>query len=130
LTFHDGGPVTARDVVASLKRWMAGGSIGAQFRSLTASPGIVDDRTIVLTPRQRSGLVEFMLAGPGGPIAGIMRERDAKRDPAIPMTEPIGSGPFRYIASERESGHRVVFEKFSGICSLIMRSAVPISTPS
>jgi peptide/nickel transport system substrate-binding protein len=114
LTFHDGTPVTARDVIASLERWMNGGSIGGQFRSLTASLGIADDRTITLVLNQRSGLVEFMLAGPGAPIAGIMREADAKRDPAIPITEPVGSGPFRYIASERESGHRVVFEKFAG----------------
>ena len=27
------------------------------------------------------------------------------------MTNPIGSGPFRYVASERESGHRVVFDR-------------------
>jgi peptide/nickel transport system substrate-binding protein len=114
LTFHDGSPVTARDVVASLERWMNGGSIGAQFRLLTASLGVVDDRTISLVLNHRSGLVEFMLAGPGAPIAGIMREADAKRDPAIPVTEPIGSGPFRYIAGERQSGHRVVFEKFAG----------------
>jgi peptide/nickel transport system substrate-binding protein len=114
LTFHDGSPVTARDVVASLERWMNFGSIGLQFKSLTASLVVTDDRTVTLVTNRRSGLVEFMLAGPGAPIAGIMREADAKRDPAIPVTEPIGSGPFRYIASERESGHRVVFEKFAG----------------
>ena len=114
LTFHDGSPVTARDVAASLERWMNGGSIGAQFRSLTASLGVTDDRTITLVLNQRSGLVEFMLAGPGAPIAGIMREADARRDPAVPVTEPIGSGPFRYIPGERVSGHRVVFEKFAG----------------
>jgi peptide/nickel transport system substrate-binding protein len=114
LTFHDGSPVTSRDVVASLERWMGGSSIGGQLRSRTASLGVTDDRTVTLVLKQRWGLVEFMLAGPGAPIAGIMREADAKRDPAIPVTEPIGSGPFRYIASERQSGHRVVFEKFDG----------------
>jgi peptide/nickel transport system substrate-binding protein len=114
LTFHDGSPVTARDVVASLERWMNGSSIGSQFRKLTASLGVTDERTVTLVLHQRSGLVEFMLAGPGAPIAGIMREADAKRDPAIPVTEPIGSGPFRYIPSERVSGHLVVFEKFAG----------------
>ena len=54
------------------------------------------------------GLVEFML-GAGAPIPVIMREKDAKRPENEPMTEPIGSGPFNYIASERVSGHRVVF---------------------
>ena len=40
-----------------------------------------------------------------------MREADARRDASVPMTNPIGSGPFRYVASERESGHRVVFDR-------------------
>ena len=113
LKFHDGSPVTSRDVVASLERWMNGISIGGQLKSRTASLGIVDERTFTLVLNQRFGLVEFMLAGPGAPIAGIMREADAKRDVTVPMTNPIGSGPFRYVASERESGHRVVFEKFA-----------------
>ena len=28
----------------------------------------------------------------------------------VAMTNPIGSGPFRYIARAPESGHRVVFD--------------------
>jgi peptide/nickel transport system substrate-binding protein len=112
LKFQDGSPVTSRDVVASLQRWMNGISIGAQLKSRTASLDVVDDLNFRLVLNKRFGLVEFMLAGPGAPIAGIMREADAKRDVSVPMTNPIGSGPFRYVASERESGHRVVFEKF------------------
>jgi peptide/nickel transport system substrate-binding protein len=112
LKFHDGSPITSRDVVASLERWMNGISIGAQLKARTASLSVVDEHTFTLVLNHRFGLVEFMLAGPGAPIAGIMREADAKRPMDAPMTAPIGSGPFRYIASERESGHRVVFEKF------------------
>src|SRR5580704_6343987 len=58
LTFHDGSPVTARDVVASLERWMNFGSIGTQFKSLTASLDVTDDRTVTLVIKQRSALVE------------------------------------------------------------------------
>ncbi len=112
LKFHDGSLVTSRDVVASLEHWMGGLSMGPQLKARMTSLGVVDDRTFTLVLKQRFGLVEFMLAGPGSPMPGIMREADAKRDPSVAITDPVGSGPFRYIASERESGHKVVFEKF------------------
>ena len=111
LKFQDGSPVTTRDVVASLERFMAGSSVGGQLKSRTASMSIVDERTFVLTLNKRFGLVEFVLGGGGAPIAGIMREADAKRPDTVAMTNPVGSGPFRYIASERVSGQRVVFER-------------------
>jgi len=112
LKFHDGSLITSRDVVASLQRWMNGVSMGPQLKARTASLDVVDERTFRLVLKKRFGLVEFILAGPGAPIAGIMREADAKRPPDTPLIAPIGSGPFRYVAGERESGHRVVFEKF------------------
>jgi peptide/nickel transport system substrate-binding protein len=111
LKFHDGSPVTTRDVVASLDRWMRGTSIGGQLRARVAGMQVVDDLTFTLTLSKPFGLVEFMLAGPGAPIAAIMREADAKRDATQKMVEPIGSGPFRYVASERRAGSRVVFER-------------------
>ncbi|MGG5823228.1 ABC transporter substrate-binding protein [Falsiroseomonas sp. HW251] len=111
LRFHDGSSVTTRDVVATIERWMNGTSIGGQLKSRLASLDIVDERTFTLTLKQRFGLVEFMLAGPGAPIAGIMREADARRPEGAPLTRPIGSGPFRYLADERREGNRVVFER-------------------
>jgi len=111
LRFHDGSPVATRDVIASIERWMNGTSIGGQLKSRLASMQVVDQRSFTLTLNQRFGLVEFMLAGPGAPIAAIMREADARRPDGVPMTRPIGSGPFRYLADERREGNRVVFER-------------------
>lgn len=111
LKFHDGSPVTTRDVVASLERWMTGTSIGEQLKLRVASMAVVDDLTFTLGLNQKFGLVEFMLAGPGAPIAAIMRETDARRPASVPLLNPIGSGPFRYVASERREGSRVVFER-------------------
>ncbi|MBN9063736.1 MAG: hypothetical protein BGP06_18735 [Rhizobiales bacterium 65-9] len=111
LKFHDGSPVTTRDVVASIERWMNGTSIGGQLKSRLASLTSVDDLTFKLVLNQKFGLVEFMLAGPGAPIAAIMREADAKRPDNVPLTNPIGSGPFKYVASERQAGARAVFER-------------------
>src|SRR5271163_1315492 len=42
LKFHDGSPVTARDVIASLNRWMDGTSVGDQLKSRVASLSAVD----------------------------------------------------------------------------------------
>jgi len=111
LRFHDGSTVTTRDVVASIQRWMDGTSIGGQLKARLANMQVVDDRTFTLTTNQRFGLVEFMLAGPGAPIAAIMREADAKRPNDVPLTRPIGSGPFRFLADERREGNRAVFER-------------------
>ncbi|MEA2771605.1 MAG: peptide/nickel transport system substrate-binding protein [Acetobacteraceae bacterium] len=111
LKFHDGSAVTTRDVVASLQRWMGGTSVGAQLQSRLAGLAVVDDLTFTLSLKQPFGLVEFMLAGPRSPIAGIMREADATRPASQKMTEPIGSGPFRYVAAERVVGGRAVFER-------------------
>ncbi len=111
LKFTDGSPVTSRDVVASINHWMTGSSNGGALKSRLKSMVVVDPRTVSLTLNQPFGLLEFMLGGAGAPIAGIMRAADAERDPNKPLTDPIGSGPFRYVASERVSGHRVVFER-------------------
>jgi peptide/nickel transport system substrate-binding protein len=111
LKFHDGSPVTTRDVVASLERFMGGTSVGGQLKSRLASMSIVDDRSFILALNKPFGLVEFVLGGGGAPMAGILREADAKRADGVALTNPIGSGPFRYVASAWESGHRVVFDR-------------------
>ncbi|MBV9537901.1 MAG: ABC transporter substrate-binding protein [Acidisphaera sp.] len=111
LKFTDGGPVTSRDVVASLRHWMDGGSVGQQLKSRLASLTAVDDSTVSLTLNKPFGLVEFVLAGAGAPMAAIMREADANRPAGTPLTNPIGSGPFIYDAGQRVSGQRVVFDR-------------------
>lgn len=111
LKFHDGSKVTTRDVIASLRRWMKTGSIGPRIaRSLDAMTA-VDDRTFEIKLTQPFGLLDFALAGAGAPLPGIMRAADADRPANVPLTEPIGSGPFRYVASERVVGQRIVFAR-------------------
>jgi len=41
-----------------------------------------------------------------------MPERLAKTDPMKQVTEMVGSGPYRFIAAEYNSGSRMVYEKF------------------
>ncbi len=46
-------------------------------------------------------------------MACIMPERLARTDPFQQVNEMVGSGPFRFVASERVAGSRVVYEKFA-----------------
>ena len=45
----------------------------------------------------------------GANVAFIMPERLASTDPSLPITEMVGSGPFRFAASERVPGSRAVY---------------------
>jgi len=113
LKFHDGSPVTTRDVVASLNRWMNGTSVGGQLRRRVAGLAIVDELTFTLTLKEKFGLVEFMLAGAGAPIPAILREKDANRPDGEAMTAPIGSGPFKLRRRRAGFGPSVVFERYA-----------------
>jgi peptide/nickel transport system substrate-binding protein len=44
----------------------------------------------------------------------IMPERLAATDPLKAVTEMVGSGPFRFLASEHVVGNRSVYERFAG----------------
>jgi peptide/nickel transport system substrate-binding protein len=44
----------------------------------------------------------------------MMPERVAKTDPNTQISEPIGSGPFRFIQDERLPGARSVYARFAG----------------
>src|ERR1700749_3507648 len=111
LKFHDGSPVTTRDVTASITHWMNGSATGGERKSRLDLMTVQDPLTFTLKLKEQFGLLEFLLAGAGAPIAGIMREADANRPDSQPLTNPVGSGPFRYVVGERVSGHRVVFER-------------------
>jgi len=57
LAFHDGSPVTADDVVASLRRWAARDSNGRQIIQRTVSLEARDARTVVWTLNKPYGLM-------------------------------------------------------------------------
>jgi len=111
LRFHDGQPVTARDVVASLERWMARDTLGGKLKEYVAALEVVDDRTIALKLKSPVGVVPFALGSAVGMIPAIMRESDARTDPHRAVTETIGSGPFRFNRGEWRAGARVVYDR-------------------
>jgi peptide/nickel transport system substrate-binding protein len=111
LKFHDGQPVTTRDVIASLKRWMARDTIGGKLGEYTDRMEATDERSFVLHLKRPMALVPFALGSAVGQIPAIMREGDASSDPMKPVTETIGSGPFRFNRAEWRSGAKIVYDR-------------------
>src|SRR5215813_9228513 len=111
LQFSEGSPVTTRDVIATLKRLFLRDSQIQSLAQRVASLESIDDRTFTLGLKEPFRFVEFLLGGSNGIAGGIMREKEAMTDPYTPITEVIGSGPFRFVKSEYRSGAKLVYEK-------------------
>lgn len=111
LKFHDGQPVTTRDVIASLRRWMVRDTIGGKLGEYTAGLEATDARSFVLKLKHPMALVPFALGSAVGQIPAIMREADALTPPTTQVTTAIGSGPFRFNRDEWRSGAKVIYDR-------------------
>jgi len=110
LKFHDGTPVTTKDVIPSIKRTFATDTLAQKVAAVMASLEAVNERTFALTLKEPYPWVEFSLAGVHN-TTGIMREKEAVIDPATQVTETIGSGPFIFNKAEWVPGAKVVYDK-------------------
>ena len=99
-------------VVASIRRWAARDGFGQALLAATVTRSAPDDRTIVFRLNRPFALLPDALGKISPNICAIMPERLARTDPAKPVTGMAGSGPFRFVASERIAGARAVYERF------------------
>jgi peptide/nickel transport system substrate-binding protein len=113
LRFHDGTPVLARDVVASLTRWGHRDTYGGDLVAVTDELTAPSDRVIQFRLKKPFPTLPDLLGKAGTNMPCIMPERLAATDPMKPLSEMIGSGPFRFAAGERVPGALVVYEKFA-----------------
>jgi peptide/nickel transport system substrate-binding protein len=112
LKFHDGEKVLAKDVVASLNRWMERDQMGLMLKAIQQDLTAVDDRTVKWVLKRPYPKMLFALGKNNSPVAFVMPERIAKSDPFKQITEYIGSGPMRFVRNEWVPGAKAVFEKF------------------
>src|ERR1700734_4880 len=112
LKFHDGEPVLAKDVVASLTRWSSRDPMGLMIKAIQNDLVAVDDKTVKWTLKQPYPKMLLALGKNNSPCAFIMPERIAKTDPFKQIGEYIGSGPMKFARSEWVPGAKAVFEKF------------------
>jgi peptide/nickel transport system substrate-binding protein len=113
LMFHDGEPVRAADVIASLKRWAARDAFGAKMATVVTEWVALDDRRFQIRLSKPFPLMLDALAKPTSNAPFIMPERIAATDPftQIRPDQMIGSGPFRFKRDEFNSGSLVVYER-------------------
>jgi peptide/nickel transport system substrate-binding protein len=114
LKFHDGAPVRAVDCAASLERWSKREPFGQLLAKVVEKWGTADDRTIELRLTKPFPLLLEAIGKADSSVAFIMPARLAGTDPNKQVTEMVGSGPYRFIASEFNTGSRAVYEKFDG----------------
>ncbi|MBO0736905.1 MAG: ABC transporter substrate-binding protein [Alphaproteobacteria bacterium] len=111
LKFHDGQPVRGADCVASLKRWMARDTLGQTLATVVEEMKGGDDKSFTIRLTEPFPLLIEAIAKVSSLAPFIMPERLAKTDPFEQVTEMVGSGPFKFVQSEFEPGHRTVYVK-------------------
>lgn len=111
LKFHDGQPVTTKDVIASLKRWGAKDGVGQRLLGFIDKMEAVDDKTFRFVLNKPYGMVLESLGKTGTSVPIIMREADALTDPQTQVKEAIGSGPFKFAKDQWVPGSKAVYLK-------------------
>jgi peptide/nickel transport system substrate-binding protein len=111
LKFHDGTPVLARDCAASIARWARREPFGQLLDKVVESYGSADDKTVEIKLKKPFPLLLNAIGKPDSSLPFVMPERLAQTDPAKQVTEMTGSGPYKFVAAEYNTGNRVVYEK-------------------
>lgn len=124
LRFHDGEPVRAADVVASLSRWMKRSPVGQKLETVVDELSATDDRKLVFRLKRPFPRLLHALGSAASPAPVIMPERLARTDPFRQVTEAVGSGPFRFKADEYNSGSFMAWERNPDY------SPTPVGAPS
>ncbi|MCJ2125629.1 ABC transporter substrate-binding protein [Methylobacterium sp. J-077] len=112
LRFHDGAPVRARDVVVSLKRWSARDAFGGALFATVDEVSAPSDTTVQFRLKRPFPLLPDALAKPTSYLPVIMPERLSATPATQAVSEIVGSGPYRYVPSERVPGSLNVYRKF------------------
>lgn len=113
LAFHDGTPVLGGDAAASISRWMKIASTGKTLATFVDEIAATGDRSFRIRLKAPFPMLPYALGVTNGNCF-IMPERLALTEPSVQVTEMVGSGPFRFVAAERNPGQLSVYERFAG----------------
>lgn len=112
LMFHDGKPVTGKDVVASLERWGKRDSGGQLIFDVTESLEATDEKTVTWTLSKPFAPLLTVISKQSAVPPFIMPARVAATSPDETITEYVGSGPFVFNEKAYEPGVSVTYDKF------------------
>lgn len=108
LAFHDGEPVLAKDCVASIIRWSLRDLFGMHLASLGMEVRATGDKIFELHSKKPFPHLPYAL---GASACHIMPERIAVPDVSRGIREAIGSGPYKFLANEWDSGAHVAYAR-------------------
>lgn len=111
LKWHDGADVTADDCIASLKRWAVRGGEGQWLFSYIDTLSAPDAKTIVMKLRARYDYVLPALSQLSSYVPFMLPKRVVDIDPARPIDDYTGSGPFIFKKDEFVPGKKAVYVK-------------------
>ena len=111
LKFHDGQPVRSADCIASLDRWMKRDAFGQALGAAVGEMKAQDDRTFSIILKKPFPLLLEAIGKVSSLVPFIMPERIAKTDANTQITDPTGSGPFKFVKEEWVPGNKAVYVK-------------------
>jgi peptide/nickel transport system substrate-binding protein len=111
LKWTDGTDVSARDCVASLRRWAARDGAGQHMMERVTSLDAQGAKTIVIRFREPYGIALDAMAKTSTPLCFMMREREAMTDPMQKIETTLGSGPFIMNERETRAGSQYVYDR-------------------
>jgi peptide/nickel transport system substrate-binding protein len=111
LKFTDGMPVRSADCIASLERWMKRDALGQAMALAVGEMKAADDRTFSIVLKKPFPLLLDAIGKLSSNVPFIMPERIAKTDANTQITDPTGSGPFKFLKDEWVPGSKAVFVK-------------------
>jgi len=111
LAFHDGQPVTADDVIQSLKRWGQRDSLGQRMFAALETIDAVNADTVRLRFKEAFGMVPEALGKPSSSPPFIMPKRVAETPANKQIDDMTGSGPYIFKKDEFRPGEKVVYVK-------------------
>ncbi len=109
LKFHDGTPVRSADCIASLARWMKRDGLGQVMAQSVGEMKAKDDRTFSIILKQPFPLLLEAIGKLSSNVPFIMPERVASTDANTQITDPTGSGPFKFVKEEWVPGNKAVY---------------------
>ncbi len=111
LKWHDGAPVRSEDCIASIRRWAEKDSTGQVLMTMVDDIKAVDDKVFEVRLKEPTSLLLAGLAKMSSRPAFMMPKWIAQTPSSTPITEYIGSGPFKFVAEEFKPGLKVVYER-------------------
>jgi peptide/nickel transport system substrate-binding protein len=112
LLFHDGSKVRAADCAASMARWAKQDPFGQLLARAVEAWVAADDATLEIRLTKPFPMLLDAIGGANSYTPVIMPEHLVRGAGDKPITEMIGSGPYRFVAAEYNSGSTMVYEKF------------------